>query len=134
MLDLEGKQIKLIDFGVARPYLDNDGNHIKMSDSTFTGNIIFSSKNGMANKSLSRRDDLISLTYVLLYLLQGNLSFLISDVSDLDSFKRMLECKSKASPESLCEKSGELLGFVREIHNLEFEETPDYEGLRCKLM
>ena len=47
-----------------------------MEQEDFCGNIAFCSKNASAGSSLSRRDDLISLVYVLLYLKNGSLSFL----------------------------------------------------------
>ena len=67
----------LIDFGLCTEYLDKEGNHIIYeSKSKFYGNVAFASKHAMNFKSVSRRDDLISLTYLLLYLLLGNLGFL----------------------------------------------------------
>jgi serine/threonine protein kinase len=60
--------MKLIDFGLCKPYLDDDGKHVKPGFSLFCGNLAFCSVNAMLNKILSRRDDLISLVYMLLYL------------------------------------------------------------------
>ena len=41
----------------------------------FNGNLAFCSKNAMNFSVTSRRDDLISLTYMLLYMHQGKLLF-----------------------------------------------------------
>ena len=69
--------IRLIDFGLCTSYLDASGEHIPMStQSTFFGNIAFGSANAMNFKSVSRRDDLISLSYLLVYMVQGTLSIL----------------------------------------------------------
>ena len=64
----------LIDFGFAAKYMDKDGNHIeqgKKEDSRFQGNITFASKHQMDFKITSRRDDLISLCYLLFYVLNN---------------------------------------------------------------
>jgi serine/threonine protein kinase len=65
-------QIKttLIDFGFSHGFLSSSGKHLKMDDvETFQGNLSFSSLQQMSFKTTSRRDDLISLTYLMLSLL-----------------------------------------------------------------
>ena len=47
------------------------------------GNMAFGSVNAMNFKSVSRRDDLISLTYLLVYLIQGRL-----DILDVGYYER----------------------------------------------
>ena len=70
-------KIRVIDFGLAQRYHDADGNHIPMKkQGTFKGNIIFASKNAFNLLTQSRRDDLISLCYLLLYIIDGDLPFL----------------------------------------------------------
>ena len=55
------------------PYLDEEGNHLKKKVfSQFRGNLLFSSINQMEFKTTSRRDDLISASYMMLTLLNGN--------------------------------------------------------------
>jgi serine/threonine protein kinase len=64
-------KIYLIDFGLASKFLDDNGNHIKFcQDIPFKGNLIFSSKNAFAKVTLSRRDDIISLMYMIIYLIE----------------------------------------------------------------
>ena len=74
-------KLKLIDFGLSTPYLYNDPitnelKHIKMEHKEFQGNLAFSSKNAFNEITLSRRDDLISLVYMLLYLSSGRMAFI----------------------------------------------------------
>jgi len=79
--DTEGdplKNLKLIDFGLSTPYLKKikdidklSDQHIKCLKTNFKGNLAFSSFNAFNEISLSRRDDLISLIYVLIYLTSG---------------------------------------------------------------
>jgi len=72
--------IKLVDFGLATPFIDSQGNHIQFEKrSDFVGNLAMSSYNAMNFNTLSRRDDLISLTYLLVYMIQGHLEFLNVD-------------------------------------------------------
>ena len=72
-------QIKLIDFGLATAYIDVKNKHIKQEVADYVGNLAFCSNNAMNYMSLSRRDDLISLCYLLVYILQGRLEFLDID-------------------------------------------------------
>ena len=70
----ERNVIYLIDFGLSSTYLDDKGNHKPlMQGVSFKGNVVFSSKNAFAKVTLSRRDDMISLVYLLDYLIDTNL-------------------------------------------------------------
>ena len=73
----------LTDFSYCSDYLDEKGKHISESVvNSFKGNIAFGSVHAMEFKTPSRRDDLISLTYLLIYMLQGDLS-IIDNVTHL---------------------------------------------------
>ncbi len=70
-------EFKLIDFGVSDHICKdpnnfreptNDDDHKDLATSLQKGNVIFASPNSVKNISLSRRDDLMSLFYLLLYL------------------------------------------------------------------
>ena len=63
--------IVLIDFGFAAKFIDKDYNHVceNQEKESFRGNILFSSWNQMNFKITSRRDDLISLANMMLYML-----------------------------------------------------------------
>jgi len=64
----------LVDFGFANFYVDKDGNHIDQSETveTFQGNLLFASLEQLNFCKTSRRDDMISLGYLLMYLLNNN--------------------------------------------------------------
>jgi serine/threonine protein kinase len=69
---LESSSVILIDFGYSRPYINDDKVHIvKKKGQKFVGNIAFASNNACKGYSLSRRDDLISLSLILSYLFDG---------------------------------------------------------------
>ena len=63
----------MIDFGLASKYMV-DGVHIKSEKiNQFGGNPLFCSPNQLDFKATSRRDDMISLCYLLIYLFNGKL-------------------------------------------------------------
>ena len=75
------QQLKLIDFGLASPFvvkneITGEFDHIKLASREFQGNLAFSSKNAFDQITLSRRDDFISLVYMLTYLASGKLLFI----------------------------------------------------------
>ena len=86
------KELKLIDFGLCTRYINESGEHMKQSKSDFRGNIAFSSPYAMLGTSLSRRDDLISLTYLMLFLNQGSLKFLEINQAQT-GFEEILQAK-----------------------------------------
>ena len=94
----------------------------------------------------SRRDDLISLCYFLLYLVDGDLAFLQKEQEQEDEsilaewkqeeFNRIKQLKNTLAPEAICEseEGQRLLPFVKEIFALQFEERPNYDKLRFMLI
>lgn len=64
-------QLHLVDFGLASKWRDpKSGNHLQQENvAFFQGNFYFSSFNQLDVKSTSRRDDLHSLIYMLVYML-----------------------------------------------------------------
>ena len=68
-------KVFLIDFGFAAKFLkDKTGDHIEINEGTdmFQGNLLFSSVSQMKFLKTSRRDDIMSLFYMIVYLLNGN--------------------------------------------------------------
>ena len=67
----DGIRMTLIDYGFAESYRNKAGEHVapETSVETFQGNLLFASGNQMDFFKTSRRDDLISLSYIMLFLL-----------------------------------------------------------------
>jgi hypothetical protein len=62
----------LIDFGLARKYVGEDGSHMPpRSDASFRGSTTYASVHAHRNEDLSRRDDLWSWFYMLTELVEG---------------------------------------------------------------
>jgi len=67
----EYSRLKLIDFGLVTRFLDDDGHHIEQGISDkFKGSMLFASKYVFNFTMTSRRDDLISLCYLLVFLVE----------------------------------------------------------------
>ncbi|KAG2046012.1 kinase-like protein, partial [Suillus hirtellus] len=98
-----------------------------------TGTPAFASINNHLGVKLSRHDDLESLTYMLIYFLQGSLPWLSSDEEKLSS-SLILKCKVNTTIENLCRgipiKFATILIYM---FSLTFSEDPDYNHL-CSLL
>jgi len=128
------RKISLIDFGLAKRYVGPKGMHNKPAISdTFAGSVKFASINAHNGFELSRRDDLISLFYVLVWLSTENLPWI--KISCLGGSPKS-ESKLLATKQSnnLLKLSYGLPKyfklFAEEISQLEFEDKPDYELYR----
>jgi hypothetical protein len=63
-------RIFLIDFGSSFSYLNDKGEHKKdKKEARYPGNLLFCSMNICRGANLSRRDDIESIIYLLIYLL-----------------------------------------------------------------
>ena len=68
--------ISIVDFGFVTKYMDDTNKkHLPVQNvKVFRGNIMFASPNQLNFRATSRRDDLISLVYLIIYMLnQGEL-------------------------------------------------------------
>ena len=71
----DGKAVAtLIDLGLASNFRYLDGSHLKSEEMTtsFNGNIMFSSVDSMKFYKTSRKDDMISLFYMMIILMNDN--------------------------------------------------------------
>ena len=71
---------------MATKYIDNNGVHKPMDQmKEFKGNLIFASTSVVSFNRPSRKDDLISLSYFLLFLLNaGHLPLLVASLSKIE--------------------------------------------------
>jgi serine/threonine protein kinase len=121
-LGMKNKQIYLIDFGFCKTFLNNE-NHIEMKKTNnLIGSANFASINAHEFNELSRRDDLESLGYMLVYFYIGNLIW--KNYSDNEIIKVMKNniINDKNIPKIL-------IKYFEIIKCLEFKETPNYELL-----
>lgn len=92
---LEKTSIYLIDFGVSKIYLDDRLDHIPFRKNVnFHGNAVFASENAQAFWEQSRRDDMISLIYLLIFFINGRLEWLAKfKNSEPNYFKKVAAMK-----------------------------------------
>jgi hypothetical protein len=95
----------------------------------FTSTPAFASINNHLGVDPGRRDDLESLTYMLIYLLRGSLPWLTSDHEKLSSTS-ILERKVNTTIEVLCNGIPvEFASVLIYMRSLAFLEDPDYGHL-----
>lgn len=124
--------IVLIDFGLASMF-KRRGKHLKKSlQKQFRGNMIFSSLNQLNFISTSRRDDLIGLCYMLVYLLKGGVvQFTANHLEDQkEAFKYIKQVKQDLPTLDLVgppnSSTWPLLEFINQIFQLKYDEEPTY--------
>ena len=126
--------IYLIDFGLSKKYRSSQtGKHIKFTEvKKFTGTIRYASVNSLRLRQQSRRDDLESIGYMLIYFIKGSLPWMgIKVTNKKEQYLKLSQIKKNIKPEKLCENLPvELLDYVKYVKNLHFEENPDYTYLK----
>ena len=126
--------IYVIDFGFAKKYRSSrTGKHAQYSKkSYFNGNLKYSSVRTMNGIEPSRRDDLESLGYMLIYLYNLKLpwnNICANDQNDLA--QKIYEFKKDISLDSLCQDTPkEIKEYMKYVKSLKFEEEPNYEYLK----
>lgn len=125
----------MIDFGLAKKYRDKRVKHIRfrqMENREITGTTRYASVNAHKGMELSRRDDLESIGYVLLYFCKGSLPWQgLQARNDQERYKLITEKKLSISVERLCrELPDEFKDYLNYCKGLQFDEEPDYEFLR----
>ena len=97
--------IYIIDFGLAKKYKSDRGNHVKFSITKhITGTPRFCSVNAMRGVEQSRRDDLESLCYLIIYFFKGFLPWQGLKISSrVQRFETITKMKKNLKIESLCE-------------------------------
>lgn len=122
----------LIDFGISKCYRDPKGRHLIFRENKpFIGTMRYASIHSHMGVELSRRDDLESLGYVLLYLLRGYLPWQNVEAKTKEKTYQVGKIKSKLKNTELCKDlPQEFTMYFDYVKELEFSESPDYEYLR----
>ncbi|KFD52727.1 hypothetical protein M514_06383 [Trichuris suis] len=115
--------ILLFDFGLARKYVDAEGNlRPERDDIGFRGTVRYASLAAHEMQDLSRRDDLWSLFYVCAEMITGKLPW--RNIRDKRAVQKL---KEEHSPEQLCDAlPHEYRMFVTHLRTLRFEDRPNY--------
>ena len=132
-IDKNNFTLYLIDYGLAEPYMNLKTKvHKKPKENQgHKGTIDFCSINSHMGLSLSRRDDLESLAYCLIYLYLGKLPW-TSSRSIGKSKENILNAKIEFS--SICKQlkniDKNLVKILDYVSKLQFEEKPNYKYIK----
>jgi len=132
---LSQNEVKIIDFGLAKQYRNPETKlHMLYREGkpNLTGTARYASINNHRGIEQSRRDDLESLGYVMIYLCRGSLPW--QGLKNLTQFQKdtlILAKKMTTSSANLCRGlPSEFAEYIDYCRSLQFDETPDYVYLR----
>ena len=136
--DDDKNTIYMIDFGLAKRYrnpITQEHIPFKMTK-RLTGTARYASVNALKGGEQSRKDDLESLNYMLLYFLRGSLPWQgVAGITKGEKYKNIYHIKKNIGAEKLYEnlpeKFKELYSYIKK---LEFEQDPDYDYCRKLLI
>ncbi|KAL7663125.1 non-specific serine/threonine protein kinase [[Candida] zeylanoides] len=129
-----GSQVNVIDFGLAKKYRDPRTHlHIPYRENkNLTGTARYTSVNTHLGIEQSRRDDLESLGYVLIYFCRGSLPWQgLKAVTKRQKYDRIMEKKISTPNDVLTQGlPREFAEYMTYIKKLRFDDKPDYSYLR----
>ncbi|QCE13529.1 casein kinase 1-like protein 1 [Vigna unguiculata] len=133
-LGRRANQVYCIDFGLAKKYRDSSTHqHIPYRENkNLTGTARYASMNTHLGIEQSRRDDLESLGYVLMYFLRGSLPWQgLKAGTKKQKYERISEKKVSTSIEALCRGyPTEFASYFHYCRSLRFDDRPDYAYLK----
>ncbi|WVZ25515.1 hypothetical protein V8G54_004059 [Vigna mungo] len=133
-LGRKANQVYIIDFGLAKRYRESGTNrHIPYRENkNLTGTARYASCNTHLGIEQSRRDDLESLGYVLLYYLRGSLPWQgLKAATKKQKYDKICQKKVSTPIEVLCKTHPvEFASYFHYCHSLTFDQRPDYGFLK----
>ncbi|KNA13910.1 hypothetical protein SOVF_112380 [Spinacia oleracea] len=133
-LGRKANQVYIIDYGLAKKYRDlQTHKHIPYRENkSLTGTARYASVNTHLGIEQSRRDDLESLGYVLMYFLRGSLPWQgLKANTKKQKYDKISEKKMMTPIEVLCKSyPSEFVSYFHYCRSLRFEDKPDYAYLK----
>ena len=135
-LNKQNADLFLLDFGLAKKYRSSKTleQYPYIKKKKLTGTARYASIHALEEMEQSRRDDLESVGYVLMYFLRGNLPWQgLKIKSKEDRYKKILDKKKETTSEQLCKNfPEEFKEYLEYSRNLEYTEQPKYDKLKNK--
>jgi len=126
--------VYIIDFGLSKRYRDpKTHQHIPyVGRKSLTGTARYASINTHLGIEQSRRDDLESLGFVLMYFNRGHLPWQgLKAITKKEKYSKIAEKKMSTPIELLCKHfPSEFNTYLNYCRSLRFDERPDYSYLR----
>ena len=123
----------LLDFGLAKKYRSSKTlvQYPYVKKQNLTGTARYASIHALKEMEQSRRDDLESTGYVLMYFLRGNLPWQGLKTKTKDNkYQKILEKKKSTSSEELCKNFPiEFKQYIDYTKKLGYTENPNYDKL-----
>jgi len=130
----KNQNLYILDFGLAKKYRSSKNlvQYPLIKKKKLTGTARYASINALEEYEQSRRDDLESVSYVLMYFLRGNLPWQGLKVKVKEErYQKILEKKKETTSEELCKGfPKEFSMFVSYSRNLGYYDEPKYKKLR----
>ena len=129
--------VYICDFGLCKQFRDQNGKHIPFDDTkkSLTGTARYASIYSHLGIEQSRRDDLQSLAYSLIYFSRGSLPWMgIKAQNKNERYNKIFQKKINSSINILCDKlPNEFIDFFHYIKELHFDDKPNYQYLKSLL-
>jgi len=155
---IKNNEIFIIDFGFSTFYIGDDKKHLPMKNidnqssehSAIIGTPKYVSPNIHNGITPSRRDDLISIGYIIIYLLNKKLAWdilpnfenndnydiinilhpknlYIKELKTIENIEKMLLCQDDVNRENINQI---LLYYIKYCYSLSYEEDPNYNSIK----
>ena len=124
--------IYMIDYGLTRKFCDSHKNHIPYKEGKhLTGTALYASIYTHKGIEQSRRDDLESLGYMMIYFCKGELPWMnVKGKTKEIKYKKIMEKKLEMKPDILCQGlPDEFNQYFKYVRELQFTEEPKYDFL-----
>ena len=128
--DLNKDKVYVIDFGLAKCYMNSAGEHIPFKDGkNLTGTARYASIDTHKGIEQGRRDDLECIGNVLLYLLRGSLPWQgLPGRSKAEKYAAIKKMKIQTSAAELVgDHPREFVEYMTYCRSLSFEQAPNYK-------
>jgi serine/threonine protein kinase len=128
--------IYICDFGLCKRFRDQNGKHLIFKEGkSLTGTARYASIYSHLGYEQSRRDDLESLVYSLIYFSKGSLPWMgIKAQNKKEKYNKIFEKKLSSTIGLLCQKlPNEFVDFFHYVRELQYDEKPNYKYLKSLL-